>query len=585
MIDWVADDVNQRVAIPAGYRFNVQLFDTKYNRRGSVNAVTRASRQTGMVGLIGEWVSSNTVPAALASDAFNIPMCGGAATADELSDKDTFPLFFRLLPADSGQGEFLAQLALHLNWTTVNLISMNHAYGQSLSKKFKSVAQTLNIAVERNYLAQPSWTIAEATTVLSGLTDSSSRIVFFMGMAEDFMVIPKAASKLNLSPNDWTWVGGDAWSSLYSIGTSKGTPGASNLTDSELLFLQGTLHVYPAEVVPGFARFDSMAARWKQQFGNNIFSESVYALFLASCSEVLIQSWVDILARVGVQSVLNRTYVPTLADFISTPRDTVSGRAAFSTTGDRSGSFEVYNLQKSGSNQLYMRYVAGSFVQVNEPVFANGVSAVPNWKARYTEMYAAIDSPGVQAVLAATGVSMALVVGSWCMIVYHRKSRRIRHLGLPFTAFLCVGLLISLVTPFLASGYPTPFTCTAQYWTLVLGFSLSLSSIWIRSYRIFKVFDNRVLSKSQSVKTSSLVRRMLILPTVQVVLLLVLQFQGPFLPLSKKTTSSVAQLLCADISGKGIGDILLFSAAGLDAALLAMLAWVSYKIRTIHTSY
>ncbi|ORZ36757.1 periplasmic binding protein-like I [Catenaria anguillulae PL171] len=576
IVEWVTADINTNVALPAGYRFNLVYWDSGFARQRSVDAAIRGL-QAGSLGLVGEWASKNTIPAALATPTFRMPMCGGASTSDELSNKVEFPLHFRLIPPDKSQGIFLAQVCKYLEWTSVNLMTVNEPYGLSLAKMFTDTAKALNITIQRSYLIQQNWALpSEFDPLLASLADSPSRITLFMGVPEKFAHVVKSAAKFKFG-SDWTWVGGDAWVATQDVLVEY------NLSAAEKAILDGLLFAWPAETAPGHPRYDLMNQRWQQQFGNTNFSTTSYALNLASCVEVLAYSWLSVIQREGLGRVLNRTYSPRLEDFIGTPRDTVSGRAVFTPEGDRNGTFELFNTYK-GASKVFLRYSDGSFTKINEPIFANGLSTIPDGKVKYIHMYPSTESPGVQAVLGITGIAMALVLGSWCMIVYYRKSRRIRHLGLPFTAVLCIGLLVSLLTPFLAAGYPTDFTCSAQYWTLVLGFSLSLSSIWIRSYRIFKVFDNRVLSKSQSVKTSSLVRRMLILPIVQVVLLSIGQAQGPFRP-SVKSVGAIVQYSCVDDSGRHIGNSMLYTASALDAAILVLLAWVSYKIRGIHTSF
>ncbi|ORZ36781.1 periplasmic binding protein-like I [Catenaria anguillulae PL171] len=588
ILDFVTSDLNENVAQPAGYRFNLRHFDSGFGLRQTATSAIHAQQQ-GALGLIGEWTSTNSIAAALTTNAFGVPMCGGAATATDLSNKSIYPLYFRLIASDGlfipGQGAFLAHLCKRWNWALVNVLVAEDAFGLSVLAAFRETAQALGNIQTHVTVTVPATnkaTQSDYDLAVQTLAKSPSRILITLIQTKEFVLFAKAAAKTNLG-RDWVLIGGD--NALTFSASSDGS-----LTERERVYYNGILAVASIEANPGFPRFDTMAARWQQQFGDQVFSQTLYALHLAGCAEVLVHSWLDILQRPsvgGLASIRNKTYVPGLADYISVPRDTVSGRTVFEPSGDRNGTYLVYNVRANGSKAIVFRQQPDGQLRALDPIqLLDGSSTIPDGRAKYTVLFPARETPGVIVIQAISGLLMLAVLVSWCIILFYRKSRRVRHLGLPFITVFCVGLCISLATPIISAGMPTSATCTAQYWTLVLGFSLCLSSIWIRLYRIWMVYDNRILSKSHSIKTVALVRRMMVMPVVQVVLLGVMNAQGGHKPVRVVLSSgSLAQDLCVDGSGQGVADGLFYTAASLDAILLFLLGVISWKTRQVHTSF
>ncbi|ORZ36734.1 hypothetical protein BCR44DRAFT_1512183 [Catenaria anguillulae PL171] len=446
----------------------VTLYDSNYTKRGTHEAAIRA-QTAGAIGLMGEWTSANTIPTAYSSSSFGVPLCGAATTSDDLSNKIDFPLFMRAVPPDSGQGTFMADLSQNFNWTNVNVIQMDDAYGRSLYGGFLRRAALIDVKVAFFASLQPSLDDASYTKTILDMYRSSSRVTLFFGNGRNYLAMMRAAWKAGYG-TDWVFITGDSAISTISLFPSW------NITGGELAFHQGALVVAPSDIVPGFPRYETMAARF------------------------------------------------------------------------------------------------------------DGSGTVPQWQAKFVVFAPEITSVGVLVILILSGVVIAAVGISWVVMYINRKHRRVNQIGMPFITVLCLGIVGSLATPFLMVGVPTAATCAAQYWTLILGFSFSLSSIWIRSFRLYRLFDNRVLAKSQSVGTKSLIRRMIILPTVQVILLVILQYVGPLLPVPKMTGNTV-QYSCQDLQAGRVGEGLFYAAASLNGALLILLGWISLKIRKVHTSF
>ncbi|KNE72675.1 hypothetical protein AMAG_20498 [Allomyces macrogynus ATCC 38327] len=200
--------------------------------------------------------------------------------------------------------------------------------------------------------------------------------------------------------------------------------------------------------------------------------------------------------------------------------------------------------------------------------FPGNRTTIPPWHPTFLVDVPDYSQPGVMVTLVVAGILVMVTLAAWAMFVVYRRSKRVRHHGLPIVSTLCFSIALALTTPFFAAGNPTVVTCNAQWATIVVGFGLTMASLAIRSYRIAKVLDNRVLAKSQSLGTRSLMARMLALPLVQVVLLAIAYVVAPLVP-AKTVANSLVVVSCAIPSGS-VNRILSGGAAGLDLYLLTL---------------
>ncbi|ORZ36077.1 periplasmic binding protein-like I [Catenaria anguillulae PL171] len=620
IVPFILQDLNERLAHPRGVHFEIKEYDTKQKQLGSVEAAIKAQREGKALGLLGEWASVGTIPAAWTTTSFNVPMCSGTATSDLLSNKEDFPLFMRALSSDGRQGAFIAQTVVQWNWTQVNVLVANDAYGLSVQAAFREEARRLNITIERSIIVQDQWTSAEYQSMVDRLVVSSTRVVIAIMLPNLYIQVAQAMKSRGLIKS-FTFIGGDALVTTMDSATSL----SITKHEERVELFDGLFFAWPAEVPRSSARYDLMLQRWVQAGNPESTFKTAYALFGASCIEILVAGWIDIIDKHGIGAAVNRTYMVKLSDFLE-PRDTITGRAVFDKNGDRDGSFELWNVQNATSMPvLYSEN--GVLTQLREPMYPNRSNKIPPWQATYTLNNPSVGMPGVITILVLTGVTMASVVIGWAYLMIHRDTRRVKHLGISFTSVLCLGLLLALSSPFQMVGVPTIVTCASQYWTIFLGYSLCLASLWIRSYRIRKVFDNRVLSKTTSVQTRALVQRMLVLPMLQAVLLLSLQLVSPLVPTRLVVNGLHVEFFCLDstamnppavdsaaqskLTASVIGSVMFYVAGGLDGyhtivfpnrymgtllthapsivntcrVLLAMLAWVSVKLRSVHTAF
>ena len=113
--------------------------------------------------IIGEARSECSIAIAEATKHKNIPQISYASTSAELSDKQTYPNFFRTCASDVFQSQALAKLVQRYKWSRVSTITTSDSYNDDLAVKFAmEVRRTgVDIATEQRFEAHTKASIKE----------------------------------------------------------------------------------------------------------------------------------------------------------------------------------------------------------------------------------------------------------------------------------------------------------------------------------------------------------------------------------------------------------------------------------------
>lgn len=86
-----------------------------------------------------------------------------ASTSAQLSDKDTYPNFFRTCASDVFQGKALAKLVQRYKWSQVSTITTLDLYSEELARKFAVEVRQIgvDIATEQRFEAHTKASIKE----------------------------------------------------------------------------------------------------------------------------------------------------------------------------------------------------------------------------------------------------------------------------------------------------------------------------------------------------------------------------------------------------------------------------------------
>lgn len=99
----------------------------------SLPACGTRKRGKPIAGLIGPGSSQNTIQVQNMLQIFQIPQIGYSATSMDLSDKNLYKYFLRVVPSDTYQASAMLDVVLRYNWTYISTV---HSEGKSTHSLF-----------------------------------------------------------------------------------------------------------------------------------------------------------------------------------------------------------------------------------------------------------------------------------------------------------------------------------------------------------------------------------------------------------------------------------------------------------------
>ncbi|KAI9220236.1 hypothetical protein BC828DRAFT_130303 [Blastocladiella britannica] len=406
-------------------------------------------------------------------------------------------------------------LLQYYNWTTVNVVASRDTYATGLSTSLHNdaPAQGINIATSWDcaYHSKPS----EMAGIIQGLLNSPSRVVVVMGDVNIVYALFMAGAAAGLVPSEWVWIctEGAAGFPLFLSGLPPG-----NFSQAAAKLVDGIMFMNPVEGIPSAPRYQQAVAQWQGVYGNTDIFQCPYCFFFHSCLEAHVRGVLALAQKYGPAAVVARSHSATLVDYL-VPFDSSTGPVAY-VGANRKGVYQVLNYLDGAMVTALTIHPNGVVEPTGSTIrFPGNRTEVPDWATVYPLGFISWREPMI-AVTVALAASTGLVIfaTAW-VLVYYRKTRRVRHLGLQLLLPLVIGLSVVGMMPMMQIGKFTPLMCALQNWLLLIGQTLYLSAILVKTYRVYRVHDNRILATSKSLRTRNIIARVLTLPFLLTVMM------------------------------------------------------------------
>ncbi|KAJ3372303.1 hypothetical protein GGF31_002166 [Allomyces arbusculus] len=549
--------------------------DSGFARNTAIDALF-AAVDLGATAIIGEYASSISTPMALVGHRWKLWHCSGSSTSSDLSKKALFPYFYRTMEDDPQQGKAMAYFVKSMGWTVVNSLAGSDSYGNSISQSFMSNAAAQGISVLSNQVFTPG-TTTDFTLHLSAIAASGSNVIVFTGYPEDAVLIFRQAKAMGLIGPNWVWISPESMA-LYEASLPS-TPGT---THEDVLNANGMLYTYPVASADN-DRFRALRAAYSGLYGPTPdVAEVPYATAFYDCALATMYGIKRLVDQFGATAVLNRNYNATLNDFL-TPFTGVSGEITYDANGNRQGVFGVYNVYDGQTSLVYEIGTDRSVTRVGTPKFFSGTSTVPPDRPPQIILYPRWTDAAVQVLAAIRGILILLFVVTLAYLATKRDQPIVKNLSFPFLASITIGCILVLVSEFLVIDVPTRFSCHGGPWIFAIGFELVMASAAVKTYRVWKIFENRSLAKLKSISNHALFTKVGLVLLFQSIVFIVWIAAFPLSPQRFETTLYV-YYEC--VAGHATGYVAM-SAISLvyNILLLLVVCFFAYKTRNVMTGY
>ncbi len=162
--------------------------DSKCDPKTAAEVVKSLIEQR-VAAIIGEGCSSASVAALPAANNAKIPMISPSASSPTLSIPNDY--FFRVVPPDTFQGEFMAQAIFDKGHKTVAVFYTNEPYGSGMNKVFREKFEALGGKVVATATGEPD--VINLESQMRELKEANPQAVFF---APNSVISGTAAIKL-----------------------------------------------------------------------------------------------------------------------------------------------------------------------------------------------------------------------------------------------------------------------------------------------------------------------------------------------------------------------------------------------------
>ncbi|KAI9209175.1 7 transmembrane sweet-taste receptor of 3 GCPR-domain-containing protein [Polychytrium aggregatum] len=226
-------------------------------------------------------------------------------------------------------------------------------------------------------------------------------------------------------------------------------------------------------------------------------------------------------------------------------------------------------------------YQNASGYQIINSVFSNGV--IPSDSPNYTLDQLLYGDPMATFILVIYTVALAAVAASMLVILRNPGHPSIKPRSPLFNTILMIGEIQFLVSGLLEMLHPSPLTCVAQPWLLSIGLCMMLSGILVKTYRIWRIFDNKKF-KERVIPDSLLLNATFAITSTMVILLIGWTVANP-VSVSVVHTLQTEYISCSYLSSDNVfwwSTSPIITANGL---LLLATAILAHKTRSVPTQY
>lgn len=176
-----------------------------------------ARRVKNLVGVIGPGSSAVTIQVQNLLQLFNIPQIGYSATSRQLSNKQFFKYFLRVVPSDQYQSQMMVDTLLNYNWTYITTVNTEGNYGYNGIDEFTSRAKDAGICVANSHAIPTDADDADYDNVVRSIDKlGTARVVVCFCEGFTVRALINATDRLKVA-GKYIFFGSDGWSDRQDV--------------------------------------------------------------------------------------------------------------------------------------------------------------------------------------------------------------------------------------------------------------------------------------------------------------------------------------------------------------------------------
>uniref|UniRef100_A0AC35UA74 G_PROTEIN_RECEP_F3_4 domain-containing protein n=1 Tax=Rhabditophanes sp. KR3021 TaxID=114890 RepID=A0AC35UA74_9BILA len=175
-----------------------------------------------VVAIVGPAKSSTTIAAQNLLQVFRIPQIGYSATSIDLSDKERFGYYLRVVPSDTFQARAIISLLKHFKWTYVAVVYTAGNYGERGFEELESMLTNEDVCIAHSEKIKSLASAEEFRKSLKQIVNLKIRpqVIVCFCEGETVRKMFEAQRELRKKNNNVTrfqWIGSDGWADRRDV--------------------------------------------------------------------------------------------------------------------------------------------------------------------------------------------------------------------------------------------------------------------------------------------------------------------------------------------------------------------------------
>uniref|UniRef100_A0A914V1A1 Receptor ligand binding region domain-containing protein n=1 Tax=Plectus sambesii TaxID=2011161 RepID=A0A914V1A1_9BILA len=187
-----------------------------------------ATKQTNLAAVVGPGKSSTSIAVQNLLQVFRMPQIGYSATSTDLTNKEEFGYYLRVVPSDVWQARAMLEIVKRFGWTYIAVVYSAGNYGEKGFEELQHFIEgekNICIAISEKIksLAEPKAFDALLTTIAHTHPRPQVAICFCEGQTirSIFQAVKRSQNSQNRNANDtsrlFQWIGSDAWADRQDV--------------------------------------------------------------------------------------------------------------------------------------------------------------------------------------------------------------------------------------------------------------------------------------------------------------------------------------------------------------------------------
>jgi len=148
---------------------------------------------------------------------FDIPQIGYSASSKDLSDKNLFKTFLRVVPSDKMQVQAMIDVVLKMKWTYIFAVYTAGSYGQNGMETFRIETKLLNVCILDPVEIREYASSTDYEAIIQNMEKNKrARVIVCFCYGETIRGLLRAINKLNLKGR-FIILGSDGWSDRIDV--------------------------------------------------------------------------------------------------------------------------------------------------------------------------------------------------------------------------------------------------------------------------------------------------------------------------------------------------------------------------------